>query len=348
MVREVHGERGLKMQKWRVTTVVLILIYLASAAWADGSLQIVSTDESVQWNVSLDNRDIQFSQGMRIWLESGLHRLVATAVGYQRVDEPVRIVDGECTQIALTAEPPAILHTSSMQNVQVSPSMSTLIIVGTIGNEAFAIDRTACIAPSSLSMSVGSHVLTSGAYTWEVTLSPEVTTFVRIDAKKGAIEQFTVTDDQFNKMNLTNYSYDRMFSYGYRQYGFRTFWNLRNTLIVLGLFTLFVCYVIFRFSMHGRVQCALWKRRSFVRTCARLSRKDPKQRRPAKEKSLLKQTRKLRGMDGSLENRITNNRKRLERLPAANDKKSVEKRKHLTRKIKKYIRLRKKIADELA
>ncbi len=331
-------------------TCVFLLVFMC-AFWyaaADGSVQIISSDDRIAWTVSIDHEELVFEQGMVVYLPDGLHRLTAFAPGFRMIDEPLRITDGAREQILLHAAAPEIVASGAMIELTADPRTGTLILVGTAGGEAFTLDEQIGRAPSSLQVGAGTHQVTSGVYAWEVTVPAGKVVFVRFDAEAGTVQEFTVDQQQYRELYEYSPSYDRMFSFGYRRYALRRFWDLRNTSIVLGVFALFMLGIIVRFSLRGRIAIARMRKRQLFRRFERLSKADPKGRRPVTERALVAQVKYLKKLRVLLQKQIAEHRRRYEVLKGRSDAKGMRKRKRQARRVRRLVRIEKKLFYELS
>lgn len=335
--------KGLVMQKKIIILICSVLICVLTSAGAEGTLQIITHDAEVAWSISIDNEDIPFSQGMEIWLEEGIHRLVASAPGYRQIDQPVRIVDGEYKQIALTADASKLIDTTGMVQFSAQPETGELIVVGITQKEVFSIDGTPSSVPASFELGTGLHIVAFGPYSWHIAVDEDRTTFVRLDVHKGKIDQFNVTADQKEGLASDSSTLPQMFDRGYALYGDRTFWTLRNTLIVLGAFVLFILLCWFRCSFPGRVRARLWKRASLIRKLKRLKRHDPKNRRSGVEKALRKQETALSSLREQVDSMLKSAKQQYEQLRASSTVQDSKRRKRLKRKIAQLMRIRQRL-----
>ncbi len=329
----------------RKPLLIVLLFLLTVTAYADGVLQIISEDPSLEWDLRVDQQPVPFVQGMTVWLPVGIHRLQAYIEGYQRIDQPVKIVQGEQVEVVLALTEASTLYSPQVQKVSASPRSGILLVTGKSKDVVFSIDSRPDIAPKAMTITYGDHTIRSGSFSWDITVKEGDATVLQLDTDTGKLKEFTVSVALYDALIAESGSLDELFTKGFRSYGKREFWDLRNTLIVLALFLLFILSCLWRFSLSGRVQLAIWKKSSGARRVKSLTKKDPKGKMAGTAKTLQRRIESLDQLDVILIKRIDADKERFKKLTSDSSQKGAKKMSKTKKSLRKMIKIRKRIAS---
>ena len=326
--------------------IFLLLCLFPSSLIADGTLQLYSEEAGLPWDLRVDNRELAFEQGMVIYLAEGLHRVEAYLQGYQMIDEPVRITEGERSEVLLERTLPGIAVGEGTRVLAAAPAGDTrLVVTASDPDTAFSFDGTPWIAPAEIPVTAGDYTIHAGSRSWDLEIESEQSVVVRIDPSSSRMRQVTLSADQYQRLSEGR-SYDELFASGYRWYGLWGSWSVRNSLIVIGLFLLLLCLLIWRFSLGGRVTAAIMGRRRKARAVRRLMKGDPKGRMPSAARSLQARIDALSGLDELLQRRIGRDRETFEKHRDDQSTKGLKQLGRTRKRLKRLIRLKKRIRKQ--
>ncbi len=333
------------MRILRRALLLLLFTLITCSVFADGVLQIMSEDSTVEWDLRIDQQSLSFEQGMTVWLSEGIHRLQAYVEGYQQIDQPVRISQGERAEVLLSLNEVSSLYSPQVRKLSATPRPGILLVTGKTSGLVFSIDAVADIAPKVISLTKGVHELRSGSFSWEVKVKEGEATIVQLDTDTGKLKDFIISQTSFDVLIAEGGTLDDLFVKGYRLYGRDQFWNLRNILLVLALFLIFIGFCLWRFSLAGRVQVAIWRKHSGSRKVRSLTKSDPKGKMAGSARSLKKRLETIDNLDEILIKRIDTDKERFRSLKSEESPKSSKRLKSTKTRLRKMIRLRRRIAS---
>lgn len=189
----------------------------SGAASGAGILRIASTDDDIEWSVAIDGEPIAYVSRIEVQLEEGVHRLVATAPGYQPIDETVTIGDGIVTAVTLSPQRSSIVETTEEQTLTSRQKTSRLVVVSSPSDRDFRIDGQSSTAPASFLIGVGQHTLRSGELELTFEIPEDLVTYLKVDVEQGRILGFNMTPSQEAAIGAS--SQEEAFEEGYRLYG---------------------------------------------------------------------------------------------------------------------------------
>lgn len=201
----------------RVATIVVLAALMSGLALAAGILRIASSDDAVDWSVSIDGEPIGYVSGVEVQLEEGRHQIVATAPGYQPIDEAVTIRDGVVTAVTLSPQRSEIVETTEEQTLTSRQKTNRLVVVSSPSDREFRIDGQGSTAPASFLVGVGQHTLRSGELELTFEIPEDLVTYLKIDGEQGRILGFNMTPSQEAAIDAA--TQEEAFEEGYRLYG---------------------------------------------------------------------------------------------------------------------------------
>lgn len=330
--------------------VCICLMICASAGmlYADGSLQIVSASEDISWDLSIDNQDIAYQSGMTIWLSAGVHRIIAQAEGYRRIDESISISDGSHQQRVLSAESVPLSDASETELFTAHQVNSTAVITGTVADQVCTVDGVPVILPAALQLREGTHEISSGAYSWDIEIRKGRVAGIQIDAKSGRLKQFSAESREFAALASQQQDLQRLFDLGMRSFGRRFELSVRVILIIAAAAVLVVLFLIWRLSIYGRVlhdRFSLWRIGRKVRHA--------RKRGYAKEAEAAlsrhsRRRRHLQQLQEQVQKHIEDSKRVYARHAGASDKVQLKKKRKAAKKYRRMVRLRKSLRRSLA
>lgn len=210
-------DAALVVASLRVATIVLVAALTSGLVLAAGILRIASSDPAIDWSVSIDGEPITYVSGLEVQLEEGSHRIVATAPGYQPIDEAVTIRDGVVTAVTLSPQRSDIVETTEEQTLTSRQKTNRLVVVSSPNDREFRIDGQSSTAPASFLVGVGQHTLRSGELELTFEIPEDLVTYLKIDAEQGRIFGFNMTASQEAAIDAA--TQEEAFEEGYRLYG---------------------------------------------------------------------------------------------------------------------------------
>ncbi|MGM0432185.1 MAG: hypothetical protein ACQEQU_05670 [Spirochaetota bacterium] len=326
----------------KASTAVLLICILTTSALSSvfaGTLTLVADQPDAGWKIELDNEERDFYQGVTFYLDEGVHRLRAYVPGYQRIDRPVHISEGEELRVELELEQQGAVSFSPDLRERALRHTGELVVTSAEGSAPFSLDGEQSQTPKAFEVGTGEHQLRFGDASHQVSVQPDRVHYVQIDLGDGVLRQFALTQEQAERLEARHQSLQEVFREGYAEYGPRWYESMWAVVAAIAVLLMLILLFVVRLSLGGRVRAAK-RHRSVLERRGRKARNLKSQ---AKRNKLKKDLRRNKKQIEELQTYIRNQIAQLEKRQI--ERQDQKQRKQVLRRLKRLKKLQKKLAS---